>query len=362
MIFFCFFLQRSGGIEIRGLNASEIARKKPLSEPVLERYVFIPNETQLTLEESLRVNMQIVLENSYRIKVKVVEVVDDDASDVLMPLILNALSDQPLIQAEALVLSERLIELPDVKVENKQLGSVGEALIVVARNLLENPNEALEIIPENGYLLSRESLNRKISTPANNLHVLTVHKTPTELLILLRKGNPATVSNFIEINEDFTWLPRLQQTLRNETNVVIYSQNQTINGILGLINCIRKETGGESCKCVLIQDDGLPTFNPDLYKQQLEKGFAINVLKNGQWGTYRHLLLEENFLEKTPHSLIEFGTKGDLSSAKWIEGPLTTNTSMGFDEQLIKVFFSLFSKRFVSLKKNSCGFRYIIPR
>lgn len=33
----------SGGIEVRNLRASAIARKKPLGEPVLEKFQFIPH-------------------------------------------------------------------------------------------------------------------------------------------------------------------------------------------------------------------------------------------------------------------------------------------------------------------------------
>lgn len=35
----------SGGIEIHELRASQIPRKKPLGEPVLERYLFVPHVT-----------------------------------------------------------------------------------------------------------------------------------------------------------------------------------------------------------------------------------------------------------------------------------------------------------------------------
>lgn len=44
-----FFLQgviRAGGVEICGLKASAIARKKPAGEPVLEKHVFVPNHLQ----------------------------------------------------------------------------------------------------------------------------------------------------------------------------------------------------------------------------------------------------------------------------------------------------------------------------
>lgn len=34
---------QSGGIEIRGLNSSAINRRKPLGDPVIEKYMFVPN-------------------------------------------------------------------------------------------------------------------------------------------------------------------------------------------------------------------------------------------------------------------------------------------------------------------------------
>lgn len=34
---------RSGGIEIRSLKASQIPRRKPLGDPVLEKYLFVPH-------------------------------------------------------------------------------------------------------------------------------------------------------------------------------------------------------------------------------------------------------------------------------------------------------------------------------
>lgn len=304
----------------------------------MERYVFVANETNLNVDESIRVNMQIVLENSYRIKVKVVEVLSEE-DEALIPLVLNALNDQPLIQAEALLLTNRNLELANVQIENKPLKSVGECLVVVAKNLLENPEEACTIIPqENGYLLSREPLNANIVAPSkSNLQILTIHKTQTELLVLLRTV-PLTTSPTpsIEITEDTAWLPNLQQLLRNEKNIIIYSQNNSTTGILGLANCIRKETVGDVCRCVLIQDEHAPTFNTtvDYYKKQLKKGFAINVLKNGKWGTYRHLLLKEEFLETKQHSMVEFATKGDLSSVKWVEGPLN---QLDLNEKFVEV-------------------------
>lgn len=40
-------LIQSGGVEIRGLFASVISKRKPLADPVLEKYTFIPNTIQM---------------------------------------------------------------------------------------------------------------------------------------------------------------------------------------------------------------------------------------------------------------------------------------------------------------------------
>lgn len=127
---------RSGGIEIRGLNASSITRRKQLGEPVLEKYVFIPNEATLSTEQSVRVNVQIALENNYRLKVKVVELIDEESKDqeILGPIFFNVLGDQPLIHPEVVVLSPKPIEAQNVTVSNKQLSTESEALLVVINN------------------------------------------------------------------------------------------------------------------------------------------------------------------------------------------------------------------------------------
>lgn len=284
--------------------------------------------------------MQIVLENSYRIKVKVVELLEED--EALTPSILNALGDQPLIQAEAVVLTEKSLDLPGVKVENKQLKSVGESLVVVGSKLLKNQavlEEAISVISENGYILTREALRSDVEAAAG-MQILTKHETPAELLVLMRKWRQPHVSDVVRVGEDTSaWLQYLQNALRTENNVVIYSQGEPCSGILGLTNCIRKEAGGESCRCVVIQDETSPPFRPDseYYREQLEKGFAMNVLRNGKWGTYRHLLLEEDIQDGARHAVVEVNTKGDLSSLRWVNGPLSGEREIGFAEKLVEV-------------------------
>lgn len=126
------------------VRAASIPRQKPLSDPLLEKYVFIPNETRLTTEDSIRVNMQLILENEQVLNVKTVELFDDNRIDELEPLssfISDAFECQPLIKADVTVLSQKLAEVRNANVKAHKLSAVeNDYLLIVANGLLGNPN------------------------------------------------------------------------------------------------------------------------------------------------------------------------------------------------------------------------------
>ncbi|XP_063914146.1 fatty acid synthase-like [Zophobas morio] len=80
-------------------------------------------------------------------------------------------------------------------------------------------------------------------------------------------------------------------------------------------------------------------FDPELafYKQQLRKNLAVNILKNGKWGTYRHLPLDDVEEVESQHTFVTLGLKGQLNTLKWIEGPLTRQTKVKDGDILIYV-------------------------
>jgi hypothetical protein len=93
---------RSGGIEVQGLKASAIARRKPPGMPVLEKYVFIPNSEpeSLNFHTALRACIHIILENQLGSHVKTIELPHPDTVP-LSPTLARILEDLPLIQASA---------------------------------------------------------------------------------------------------------------------------------------------------------------------------------------------------------------------------------------------------------------------
>lgn len=98
-------------------------------------------------------------------------------------------------------------------------------------------------------------------------------------------------------------------------------------GLVGLMTCIRRESGGANARYVFIQDKNAPKFGSTrFYAEQLDKGLMANVLKGGQWGSYRHLPLDQQSSVpslQVEHAYVNTLTRGDLSSLRWIEGPLS---------------------------------------
>ena len=111
-------------------------------------------------------------------------------------------------------------------------------------------------------------------------------------------------------------------------------------GLIGFINCLRKEPGGEIVYGVLIQDPKAPKFtltNP-LYANELEKDLACIVLdQNGIWGSYRHLPLPAQNIKPVRHAWANQRIRGDLNSLTWYEGPIHDGYA---NDDLIDVIYS----------------------
>lgn len=142
-------LIRSGGVEVRGLKASAIQRRKPLGEPVLETYQFLPHTTtpkdrELDRKSALRFAMHVAMEAIQNVKLKTVEIVDAESREeegLLSPIMSEILGDLPLIQAEIQVLAPAghpciPEDLPsNITVDDKKLDKEQGAIVVMATNL-----------------------------------------------------------------------------------------------------------------------------------------------------------------------------------------------------------------------------------
>jgi len=131
--------------------------------------------------------------------------------------------------------------------------------------------------------------------------------------VLLKKKVLIKQRNIIFIrNDNFDWLDELKLLVSDEkkfdqnSRIIIVGERDFECGLLGFVNCLRKEPGGEFVRGVLIQDKKAPKFSlqDPFYAQQLQKDMTVNVLRsNKTWGSYRHLRLKrpEATLVPTAH-------------------------------------------------------------
>lgn len=227
------------GVEIRGLKASAIARRKPAGEPVLEEYKFVAHHDrgELSLRDVARLVTNLALENQIGIKVKTLEIVEDVDNlafeRLLSPMFAESLGDIPLIQVDAaIVASKTFLEsgsLPSnvSSLDSKKITKDTAALIAVGHRLLSddrknNLNLLLQGLKDGGFLLSRES-NKDLgdltmAARDNGLHLIMEKKSNDEQLILFRKIEKLSdnVSVVHVDNESFDWIDEMKQTLSKE--------------------------------------------------------------------------------------------------------------------------------------------------
>ena len=106
------------------------------------------------------------------------------------------------------------------------------------------------------------------------------------------------------------------------------SQGNPKSGLLGLVNCLCQEEGGERIRCIFDPERKLylDFANPSPELQAImSKDLVSNVVKDENLGSYRHIPIEDEsngVVKNVDHAYISTITPGDLSSLRWIESPL----------------------------------------
>lgn len=319
---------------------------------LLEEYKFVPNDISVSLKDSITINMQIALEINYRKKIKIIEIADTPANHYkpLLSYVTDSLSRTPAVEMESILLTQGEVSIPNVMVENKDIQNFENVYMILGNNLLQTLeilNQAFNVLLEDGFIISRESLSNCISY--SNVNFLTIHSTPSERLVLIKKPKYDGAYKTLQICNDFHWIRPLQEMLQMNHKVIIYSHLQR-SGILGFTNCIRRE--GNTVRCFYICEEDAPRFDmqEQFYREQLEKGHAVNVFKNGIWGTYRCLPIDKTYIIKSKHNVYGSVRREGFQSFRWFVGPLITESMLNDDQSLVYVSFN------VELKSNYYSF------
>ncbi|KAL9890872.1 fatty acid synthase-like [Glossina fuscipes fuscipes] len=338
----------SGGIEIVGLHASPVQRRKSPGIPILERYQFVSHfpAPAVSIQDAVRICVQLALENSTMLNIKTVEV-DTDGRLPIIENFVEAVEDFPLVTGDYVFLSNQVLEdIPKVvHVEDAKLLTQKNCHFIIISGLCGDLNElaltqAPKSLVEKGYLVVRINnssgkIDLKIPNDFKMIAELPVENTAEFILLLQYVGTkaPSLEPIAVEISDcdkEFTWITQVQQSINNKTPTIVYAHNEKLNGLIGLVNCLRREPDGHLITCFLINDKSAPAFNinESFYATQYALGLAVNVYQNGKWGSYRHLLLrlEEKIAPRKDHVYGNALQRGDLSSLRWIEGPFNPKT------------------------------------
>lgn len=320
---------------MQGLTATCIVRRPVISDPVIEEYKFVAHRdgARISLEEAVRLSTHIALEYHQTMHVKIIELIDESdnvtAGELLSPILTAVLGDLPSIQMNVLLATpaDRFNMLPPNvnTIDTKKLAKEENVLLVVGIGLLtRNKNNQLqEILPklkDGGFVLTREKSFKpeNIAALSNlGLGVILEKSTNKESILLLKKRERLMrKTEVVHVNNnELSWLEKLNSIINIENKstddirVILVSEGDFESGLLGFLNCLKRELGGRVIRGVLIQDKQAPEFslqNP-LYAEQLQLELPVNVLRPGKvWGSYRHLpILSEPKSKLVHHAFVD---------------------------------------------------------
>ncbi|XP_035740324.1 fatty acid synthase-like [Vespa mandarinia] len=298
------------GVEIHNIRVSEIARKKPVSDPIIEEHKFIAyrDRREMSLREILSLFMHIILENILMMKVKTIELVEDNdnisAEKLVSPMFRDILANLPSIQASINLFAPpkkfgeedilKNVEISDsIKLRRDDVAILAIGCCLLTNEKKDSLKQLLKSTKDGAFLLSREKENMPLDfsiLKEFQLGIVLERRTSEESWILLRKIKKILkYTQFINVrSNEFNWLKEVQNMLANETQedntrVILFQERNFESGLLGFINCLQKEPGGKIFRAVLSQDLKYPKFSLELslYSEQLETDLIINVLRPG---------------------------------------------------------------------------------
>ncbi|XP_066560722.1 fatty acid synthase [Amia ocellicauda] len=177
-------------------------------------------------------------------------------------------------------------------------------------------------------------------------------------LFLCRRQAPTKSPIFLSVDgTDYKWVESLKSILAEPSDSPVWLTATIGNsGVVGMVNCLRQEPGGNRIRCAFISnlDPSLstPSLCPSHKDMQsvLQQDLTMNVYRDGQWGVFRHHLIQQELNEEwTEQAYVNVQTRGDLSSLRWIVSPLRHFKSTNPNVQLCRVYYASLNFRDIML-------------
>ncbi|XP_017888250.2 fatty acid synthase-like, partial [Ceratina calcarata] len=369
----------AGGIEMRGIEANSIQRRKPMAEPVLEEYKFVANRdnAQTPLADMIILSTQLALESHITTTPKILEIIHEEEkvpiAETLCPIFMKVLSNLPMVRpnlilcakasrSEELSLSENVTVIEENKLPQDASVFMAAACDIISSKRSDILEQLIHATEDKGFILLQESGINKDTFPflkSCGLNIVLEKSLNKQTLLLLKKEEkPPQKTEVVHVNNnEFSWIEKVKMIMKNEkdkktnetTRLVLVAEGDMENGLLGMVKCLRREPNGEIVKAVIIQDKNAPKFslNDPFYSEQLDLNIAYNVLRPGRiWGTYRHVPYPEVKPIPVPHGYVNLKVRGDLSSIQWMQGPIQPDAKY---DNIVKVVYASLNFRDVML-------------
>ncbi|KAG8224696.1 hypothetical protein J437_LFUL006083 [Ladona fulva] len=354
--------------------------------PSLEKYTFVPykiegKKNQATISggcdrvrtDALQVILQVASENAGALRLKVAEFMDLHGAS-LAQSVFEVYDKEPMLQVDYTAILPIGVEAQDPELLErlgvKVVSQASEAPhlgchLVIGKGVNEIPN-MLPLLKDGGFLMVEEAESTAKTMSEKDLQIVCAQPVGVgNTILLLRK--PIELSSVecmvirIKMSDsgavkDFAWVDELRDALKKSEaaanreaeggspfRVYVVSHGDDFSGILGLTTCIRQEPGGNNVRSVYVPRSAssvMPILPdkmanwPASYLSQLRLDLVSNVFSsegNGlpnAWGSFRHMKLSAEAggnvaTLQVEHAYINALVRGDLSSLRWIEGPLT---------------------------------------
>ncbi|XP_065311985.1 fatty acid synthase-like [Dermacentor albipictus] len=254
----------------------------------------------------------------------------------------SSISKRTLQEADLVIVARSVVDVyDDISTLANQLSECKElGFVLLSQRTAITPAEAF-LWSMGGTVFRTYSDEEVVSVfKAYGLLLVGLKSNKLSSLLLFRKRSAVSDLSKQDVvkvkNNEFGWVETLKaKTVQYDSmsageNIWILADDAGTSGIVGFINCLRQETGGCHIRCVFDASTSgsneVFDFSPSnpKYADIFEQDLVMNVYCRGQWGSYRHLSLYSDGLQRTTteFAFLSIQTRGDLSSLDWYESPL----------------------------------------
>ena len=217
-------------------------------------------------------------------------------------------------------------------------------LIIVGRYRLTEPEDTINSVVNGKKVITNLEYEQRMQTLYKTITKLGLKPIASKsdsvstMAMMFRKVEENKIPEksdiiIVKAERDEKWFEDIRQHLQKskeamdadeKPNTVWLIANDThINGIVGLVNCLRLEPGGQCLRCLFDMDSSIKLpidWSSKPFSDIMTNDLIINIFKNGKLGTYRHLKLSKDY-DKTVSNeyFLNQGANKDLSSLTWYD-------------------------------------------